>query len=144
VERPERMLSVLSWSRARTMRVNAVECDVIYLQHACISTVTARDWPGGLGQAQYSTGAKKNHLEIFCVITTQKCMILPLATKIFQMDLNTCISPGRSYSLFRADHKLISSHGWTPKKTPKIFCGWFQWHKWVNSGYCLQNILRQP
>jgi hypothetical protein len=55
LERPERMLSVLSWSRARTMRVNAVECDVIYLQHACISTVTARDRPGGLGQAQYST-----------------------------------------------------------------------------------------
>ena len=33
---------------------NAVECDAIYLQHACVSTVKACDWPGGLGQAQYS------------------------------------------------------------------------------------------
>jgi len=48
--------------------------------------------------------------------------------KIFEMGLNTWISPGHSHSLFSADNNRIFSPRQTQKKPPKIFCGWFQWH----------------
>ena len=44
---------------------NAVECNAIYLQHACVSTVKACDRPGGLGKAQHSNVSSKIHWHPF-------------------------------------------------------------------------------
>ena len=70
----------------------------------------------------------------FCILTTKSFTWTPIHW----------ISPSRSGSLFSVDYHLIYNPGLTPKKPPKIFCRWFQWHKWVNSAYWPQNPLCGP